>query len=259
MKKLLIVFSFLFALVCTTEAQYTTLNAHSHNDYAQKTPFFLAYNAGFGSMEADIWAVDGELLVAHDRKDLKPERTIEALYLDPIIEAFKKNGGKPWKNLPASFQLLVDIKTEVEPALSMLAAKAGKYPDVFDPAINKYAVKIVITGNRPDPALFDQYPAFIYFDGKLNLRYTEKQLKRVPLYSENLKVFTPWNSNDPIPELEEARLKHVIDSVHSLNRKIRWWNAPDNQAAWIKLENLKVDYINTDHIAELAGFLNSGK
>ncbi len=42
---------FLF-LVSETNAQpvYTVANAHSHNDYEQKIPFWIAYNEGLGSI-----------------------------------------------------------------------------------------------------------------------------------------------------------------------------------------------------------------
>ena len=52
----------------TTHAQvkvYTVANAHSHNDYKNNIPFLRAYEKGFGSIEADVFAVNGKLMVAH--------------------------------------------------------------------------------------------------------------------------------------------------------------------------------------------------
>lgn len=52
--------------ICFTQAQqftvgtfaqqrnYSVSNAHAHNDYEHPAPFYTAYNAGFGSIEADI-------------------------------------------------------------------------------------------------------------------------------------------------------------------------------------------------------------
>src|SRR5687768_12660763 len=60
--------------------------AHAHNDYEHTRPLFDALSHGFTSVEADIYLVDGKLLVAHDREDLKAERTLAALYLDPLRE-----------------------------------------------------------------------------------------------------------------------------------------------------------------------------
>jgi len=193
--------------------------------------------------------------VAHSRAEVKPEKTLDALYIQPIVKLFRHNGGKAWHDFPGVLQLLIDPKTSAEPTLALLVEKLKQYPDVFDPSVNKNAVRIVVSGNRPEPGLFVNYPGFIFFDGLLNLKYTEDQLKRVPLYSENLRKFTLWDGKSEIPVSDLARLKTVIDSVHSLNKGIRFWNAPDNPAAWKTFTDLQVDFLNTDKINELAEYL----
>ena len=59
--------------------------AHAHNDYEHARPLAEALERGFCSVEADVWLVAGKLLVAHDLKDAKPQRTLESLYLDPTL------------------------------------------------------------------------------------------------------------------------------------------------------------------------------
>ena len=257
MKKISSTLLLLLYISLTSMAQYTSLNAHSHNDYEQKTPFYLAYNAHFGSIEADIWAVDGELFVAHARNKITPSRTLDQLYIQLIVELFKKNKGQAWNDSKETFQLLIDLKTGFEPTLSLLAEKLKKYPEVFDPSVNKNAVRVTITGNRPDPTKFSNYPGFIFFDGNISLKYEPEQLKRIGIYSENLGNYTSWKGIEAIPAKEELRLKQIIDSVHSIGKRIRFWNAPDTPQAWVKLMSLKVDYLNTDHIPELSSFLKS--
>src|SRR5687767_7205871 len=61
------------------------LNAHAHNDYMHTQPLLEALDHGFCSVEADVFLVDGELLVAHDRAACRADRTIDRLYLDPLI------------------------------------------------------------------------------------------------------------------------------------------------------------------------------
>jgi alkaline phosphatase len=179
------------------------------------------------------------------------------MYINPIVQLFGQNGGKAWSDQAGSFLLLIDVKSDYKTTLPLLVEKIKKYPEVFDPKVNKNAVRVVITGNRPDPADFIQYPEVISFDGKFNLKYDEQQLKRVALYSENLWVFTQWKGKDSIPVKDLVRLKFVIDSVHCLKSAVRFWNAPDNLIAWKTLMDLKVDYINTDHINELSDFLST--
>jgi len=100
----------LLALItCSLQAQpgtYTVSNAHSHNDYEQKVPFWLAYNEGFGSIEADIFLRHDSLVVAHSEKELVLRRTLEAYYLDNLLACVRKNGGKVFFNSNAPLQVL---------------------------------------------------------------------------------------------------------------------------------------------------------
>src|SRR5262249_44809854 len=73
---------------------------HAHNDYVHPHPLFDALDHGFCSVEADIYLVDSQLLVAHERFQTKPEHTLQALYLDPLRERVKKNGGHVYPNGP---------------------------------------------------------------------------------------------------------------------------------------------------------------
>jgi len=256
MKKIFLTGIFFILILFSLSAQYTTLNAHSHNDYENDPPFWLAYSNHFGSIEADIWAIDGELLVAHYKSETKPERSLDSLYIQPIVKTFRQNKGKAWVDKSSTFQLLIDLKTEVEPTLSLLVEELKQYPDVFNHRKNKSAVRIVITGNRPEPAEFRNYPGFILFDGRLNQDYNKKQLKRIALYSENFRNFSTWDGTGNIMQGELVRLQHTIDSVHSINKKIRFWNSPDDVNAWNTFINMGIDYINTDHINLLADYLN---
>ena len=239
-------------------SQYSTLNAHSHNDYQNKIPFWTAYNAGFGSIEADIWAVNGVLMVAHQEKEITAERTLDQLYIQPIVKLFKTNGGKAWAKNNNTLQLMIELKSSVEPTLSLLVQTLKQYPEVFDQKVNNRAVRIVITGKQPSVVAFAKYPSNIYFDGNLHQPYTSAQLKRVPLFSFNLAEFTKWKGKNDIPVNEAKRISQVIDSVHLLGSKIRFWNAPDFIDAWKTFINLKVDYINTDNIAKLSEYLKVG-
>lgn len=257
MRKILISFFFLLISLTVVYPQYSTLNAHSHNDYENNPPFMLAYDNHFGSIEADIWAVKGELFVSHNEKDIIPSRTLDSLYIQPIVRIFRQNGGKAWKENPGTFQLMIDLKTTVDPTLSLLIQKLIKYPDVFNPRINKNAVRIVITGNRPELAKFIEYPAFVFFDANMALKYSKKQLKRIALYSENFRNFSSWNGEGEINEKEKVRLEGIVDSVHSVKRKIRFWNAPDNSDAWSLFIDMGIDFINTDHITKLSDFLTN--
>ncbi|MFM9079001.1 MAG: hypothetical protein ACKOTE_02495, partial [Opitutaceae bacterium] len=104
--------------------------AHAHNDYEHARPLHDALARGFGSVEADIWLVDGALLVAHDRKALRPERTLQALYLDPLRERARTLGGRvqPGRD---GFTLLVDVKSAAGPTYAALHTVLAGYAELL--------------------------------------------------------------------------------------------------------------------------------
>ena len=85
--------------------------AHAHNDYRHARPLLDALDHGFGSVEADVFLVDGRLLVGHARSELRPKRTLEALYLEPLRRRVRKHGGRVYPDCP-TFTLLIDVKTD---------------------------------------------------------------------------------------------------------------------------------------------------
>src|SRR5579883_636054 len=101
-------------------------HAHAHNDYEHKRPLFEALENGFCSVEADVFLVDGKLLVGHTRSSLRPERTLESLYLDPLRERAKANGGKIYPGGPTVF-LLVDVKTSGKETCAALLKRSEEH------------------------------------------------------------------------------------------------------------------------------------
>ena len=252
MKRLIISFLLLSGYnLYSQPVHYTTANVHSHNDYEQATPFWLAYNEGFGSMEADIFLQDSELLVAHERKELVLHRTLETSYLRNLQQCIKKNNNHPYADTSRRLQLLIDIKTDAVTTLNKLVEILKKYPTL----INNHSLTFVITGNRPEASDFGSYPSFIYFDGELSKTYSNEALKKIVLLSDNFKTYSQWNGEGVMNETELTLLKSTIAKAHQLNKPVRFWNAPDFENAWNHFMRLNVDYINTDHIKEIATFL----
>ena len=166
MKKTLKIWLFAASLfVCGQVAAQPPVLIHSHNDYARRVPFYQAYAQQVASIEADVFLHDGKLLVGHDVEDLSSDMTFEALYVEPVVTLFKRNGGRAWKDSDRRLQLMVELKSATEPTLRAVAELLGRWPEVFDPAVNPEAVRITVTGRVPEPADFGNYPAYIRFDG----------------------------------------------------------------------------------------------
>jgi alkaline phosphatase len=232
---------------------YTAINAHSHNDYEQPIPFLTAYVRHYGSIEADVFERNGQLFAAHKEEAILPDRTLEKLYLLPLQEQIKKNGGTAYKNSKDKLQLMIDFKTTGIPTIKALIKILDRYP-----AISKNpSVVITISGDQPAPALWSQYPAYIHFDGKRGFSYTADQAKRIPMYSADIKLFTKWNGKGLIVKAERDQMQQWIDSVHHDGKKVRFWGVADNVNAWKTQMNMGADYLGTDLVEDMGKFLTN--
>jgi len=253
MKKLIIILFAFIALAANTQpVKYTTSNAHSHNDYEQPVPYYSAYNAGFGSIEADIFLIKGKLLVAHDMAELQKNRSLEDWYLKPLDSIVHKNHGYPYTVKHKKLQMMIDIKSGAVNTLDALTALLKQYRSL----INSTNIQWVISGSRPADTAFVSYPAFIWFDGILSKTYAPKVLPKIVMMSDDFKTFSHWNGEGELPVADKAKLTELITKAHAQGKTVRFWDAPDVPNAWHTFMQLGVDYINTDKIEELRAYMN---
>lgn len=78
---------------------------HSHNDYWRLVPLYDALAAGCTSIEADVWLSEDNLFVGHSQKSLTKERTLESLYISPMISILSK------QNTPSQIETTDDISS----------------------------------------------------------------------------------------------------------------------------------------------------
>ncbi|RYG22503.1 hypothetical protein EON82_16885 [bacterium] len=227
--------------------------AHAHNDYAHPRPLLDALDQGFLSVEADIYFVDGELRVGHDRKDLKPGRTLESLYLDPLAQRVRKNKGTVYGQ-PGILTLLVDIKEDGPAVQSELTRRLPKYRAMLSErtgsTVQARAVQIVLSGARTaDCAAGD---GFLFKDGR------PKDLAddsfRTPLISESYETAL-GTSLTPLPAEARAKLDELVRRTHAVGKRLRLWGTPDGPVTWGELRAAGLDLINTDRLAELRAYL----
>jgi hypothetical protein len=237
---------FLFGVA--TAQLYTQANAHAHNDYLNKLPFYLAFQNGFGSIEADVFPLEGDLLVAHYKKDVQSEKNLVNLYLNPLVGEFAAKKGR-------KLRLLIDIKENYKDALALLINELKPLQNYLSTVEKANYITIIISGERPPPAEYKQYPSYIFFDDDLQKAHTTDEWKRVALVSLPFTKITLWNGEGDLNAGDEKKLAHIIDSTHSAGKPIRFWAAPDTKASWELQMKLKADLIGTDKINELAEFL----
>ena len=232
------------------------LRAHSHNDYEHARPLQDALNAGFASVEADIYLVDGKLLVAHDRKDVQPERTLEALYLRPIMDRIQRTGSvQPGVS---TFQLMIDIKANATDVLPVLDRALKPYERVLSHGsstdYSSGALEIVLSGDRPTRQLAARRERNIFVDARIeDLKSPQPGVFR--MVSEAWLSHIPWFGSGLISRKNREWLSDYVRRADDLGIKSRFWGLPDTPAGWGILDAAGVSWIGTDKLEACAAWM----
>jgi hypothetical protein len=232
--------------------------AHAHNDYEHKRPLLDALENGFCSVEADIFLRDGKLLVGHTSFTLSAKRTLEALYLDPLRERARRNGGRIYPKGPTVF-LLIDVKSSAQATYAALAKVLARYDDILSVTKGKRfeakAVTVVVSGNCDRKAIAAQEVRYAAIDGRPADLGSDAPAHLVPWVSARWGALFNWRGTGPMPREERAKLRDFVAKAHRNGRLVRFWGTAETQELWRELLDAEVDLINTDKLSELRQFL----
>jgi hypothetical protein len=225
--------------------------AHAHNDYVHARPLLDALDHGFTSVEADVFPVDGDLLVGHGRGELRSGRTLRALYLDPLCERLENSGAVHPGGGP--FTLLVDFKADGEAAYRLLAEQLRplrKFLTGPEPAL-----VVIVSGARPIEAIAADPDRLVGIDGRpADLDRDDRPAALVPLVSERWGQLFTWIGTGEMPADQRAALEALVAKAHARGQRLRFWATPERPAAWRALRAAGVDLVGTDDLAALAAF-----
>lgn len=214
-----------------------TASGHSHNDYAQAEPLAAALRSGMASIEADLYLVEGALLVGHSRGELSAERDFDTLYWLPLASSSKME----------SVELLIDIKSEPDLVLPMLLQRVEHGPP---------SVVLVLSGKRP--STWPSHPN-LKVEGTVQELLSGKLPKDCRYVSGQWAQFFEWDGEGPMPSEQFAELKRLVDLAHASGLKLRLWGSPDGPISWALQYAAGVDRINTDRPEELGTWLRKAK
>ncbi|MGV9317075.1 phosphatidylinositol-specific phospholipase C/glycerophosphodiester phosphodiesterase family protein [Streptomyces sp. NPDC003691] len=241
--------------------------AHAHNDYLHPRPLHDALAHGFTSFEADVFLVGGDLLVAHTPAELDPARTLRSLYLNPLAERIRANGGRVYPGHRRPVQLLVDIKYDGVNCYRELDRQLREYRRMFSRwshgRVHPGPVTAVVSGDRTArPEMAVQRRRYAFYDGRPDDLGGPAPASFMPLVSGNWNHSFSWQGTGPFPAAERARLHGLVDTAHEEGRRIRFWATPDTagparDAVWTELLDAGADHINTDDLAGLERFLRA--
>lgn len=234
------------------------IKIHSHNDYLRPRPFYDALEAGAWSIEADVFVIDSRLCVAHTDKEINRKKTLDKLYLEPMLKYCLSLSGR-LSQFPKPYMpiVMIDIKTNHIDALLLLTKKLERMRKKLRKNRISFMPLFVISGDRPDPASFSNYPSYIQFDARPYEMYDSISLSKIAFISDQYLKYSRWNGTGELPSSDSLIIANLVHEVHLLNKPVRLWNTPDTPAAWKALSETGIDIINTDQPKTCAYFFRS--
>lgn len=234
-------------------------NAFSHNDYWRERPLLDALSFRFNCVEADLWLIDDELYVSHDRPEPSPAITFRHLYLEPLIERIRSNGGQVYPGSDRPFYLMVDCKEKGEEMYKVLKAQMEPYKDLFcrmeDGVYKEGAVLFFLSGDRPKQSLPEETTRFTFLDGQIKDLDCGIPASLSPVVSDNYSNFFTWKGEGEMPAAELEKMRDIIRRVHAEGKLFRWWGAPDTEQFKRFFLNEDVDLVGADDLATLRNVL----
>ncbi len=233
--------------------------AHSHNDYAHPRPLLDALDAGFYSIEADIWYAGGRFEVKHMSWDASLG-TVEELYLAPLQARVDAQGGSVHGDgRPAT--LWLDLQDDDAQLPASLEALLAKYPMIssYDGATKTPgAVDVLLTGEaKPKQAFAAQAVRHAARDSNDFTPQDPPSDGAWTAYALEWGTYVGWDGTGSVPKAADLRMRCIAAKAHALGRTVRFYAAPDRAELWQAAIDRGVDFIHTDHLQDARAYLLS--
>lgn len=235
-------------------------NAFAHNDYSHKRPLYDALDNGYTNIEADIFLKDGNLVVAHINPFFKQHRTLEVLYLKPLLDRINENHGRIYSGYDHPITLMIDIKTEAERTYTVLKTLLEKYRPILtryeNGKIYNKQITVVLSGNKPYKSVIAESRRLVFIDQDLRTANRDTISSNVfAMASCKYSKLLRWDGTGNFPTAERSLLMSYVARCHKFGKRVRLWASPENLGVWHALLSCGVDMINTDKLVELKNFL----
>lgn len=233
----------------------STLPAYAHNDYFNDRPLLDALRLGYAGVEVDCFLVSNQLLVAHDRRRVRPARSLEAMYLEPLHRLVRSNGCV----LPdsASFTINIELKKGGHGAYAVLRETLEPYQDILTVVRNgmvEYGpVRVVLVGWTPSIEELTIEPVrYVSVHRHYDRLLPEHDILPSHLLSlvslEYGKLFQ-WRGRGPMPPSFWATLASLVIRAHAVpGRRLRVYEVPYEMSVYRALLEAGVDLIGTKNL-----------
>ncbi|KAF2871267.1 hypothetical protein BDV95DRAFT_495232 [Massariosphaeria phaeospora] len=253
---------------------------HSHNDYWREVPFYSALSYGAVSIEADVWLINETLFVGHELSALTPSRTLESLYIDPILDTLHRQNPvtsfAPDKTLHGVYDagssqtlyLFIDLKTPGDTTWPVVLSaleplRRESYLSTYDgTTFTEAPVTVIGTGNTPLAAVQAAVPRDAFFDAPLALlgtTFDNLTANDSPIASTSFEASFGEVRGRVFNDTQIETLREQVKVAHEKGIKVRYWEQPlwpigTRNAVWRTLWDEEADLLNVDDLKGAAEF-----
>ncbi|KAJ5597004.1 hypothetical protein N7450_003462 [Penicillium hetheringtonii] len=240
---------------------------HSHNDYWRDRPFYTGLSKGCTSTEADVWLYNGTLYVGHDESSLTYERTLENLYINPILDVLdRQNPDSPFLTAPTkngvwdtdttqTLYFFIDVKTSGHETFQAVIK-------ALEPLRRKGYLTTLKGGKTVETGPDRDY----FFDAPLaslsEAKYAKVDHTVSPIASTNFVAAVGQVTIDTEPVLRDDQLKALRAQISLAKQRgigARYWNTPNwpvrqRNLVWRTLLQEGVGLLNADDLDAVTSF-----
>jgi hypothetical protein len=243
-------------------------------------PFYSALSVGCASVEADVWLYNNTLYVGHEESALTPARTLDSLYIQPILDTLNRENPQsafitsPTKNgvfdtsSGQTLALFIDVKTDGEttwPAVvsALEPLRSAGYLTIFNgTGVTDGPVTVIGTGNTPLDQIAPLKQRDYFFDAGLHLlSSTQANITAAisPVASTDFGAQIGAINGTTFNATQLATIRSQIAVAKSRGILARYWDTPawpisTRNAVWETLLLEGVGLLNADDLPAAAGF-----
>lgn len=237
--------------------------AYAHNDYENPRPLFDALALGYQGVEADFHLVRGALLVAHDRRRVVPERTLEALYLAPLRAWILRCGGLLPDGRP--FLLNIEAKTAGVESYRALMRLLRRYRDILsvirDGRERPGPIQVVLVGWHPPlDALRAERERLVGVQWRVDgrERVPDAPAHLIRLVSVDYGKVTDWDGTGTPPPAIRTMVTRLLEARDAApGRRARAHNVPVRLPIYRYLLDAGVGLVGTKDLEATHGLLGA--
>lgn len=259
LRSVLLVISVLLTTTLLAQQSFPLVyQGHSHNDYTHKRPLFDALDAGFMSIEVDVFHRNGDIMVAHYALSIKKEHTLRNLYLEPLRKRVAENNGCVYAGEEQEFIMMIDLKEHGDAIMDELHKQLAEYDELFTKYVNgekqKGAIRVVLSGG-PDAAKVQLFePRYMSMDEHVQDFDRNRSIDLTPRVSASYGSLFNWKGRGAIPANEAELLQNIVTEAHKHGKKVRFWATPQKEAIWREQLKAGVDWLNIDDLQRFRKF-----